>query len=153
MGFFDSMYSFGQQAINWVDTGIGYAKDAVGWIKSKIADARHFVDETMDFLHNHGLTKELALWIEESDFYQKYREIDEDLDNLLDSTDEFFDWYDEAVSAPAHNIDARDNNEGDRREGGRVEPVVTPLPAPNRPDRPPAVVPISGLPTPPVATI
>ena len=143
MGFLASLTSFGSTVKHYVDKGVGLAKKTTETLRHGIGQVNSFIDDILDFAHNQPLLIDLANAVENNSIYKGYREITEELDDVLSQADSVFDSISEASAAiergGAHfdnPIVAPPSRGGEGKPRIPVDPIVRPLPSPDRPVRP-----------------
>ena len=141
MGFVSQMIgSFGQKVKHWIGSGIQYGRKAADMLHRGLGKVTTFLDEVLETAHNYPILTDLATQLEENSYYQGFRDIVDDLEDVLAQSNAIFDGVEHVLTPVAHIP-----NDGFIDEFDRDLPnnPIKPLPGPI--DRPPRT-PLPGLP-------
>lgn len=103
MGLVSQMIgSFGQSVKSWVSSGIQYGRRGSDLLRKGLGKVNAFVDEILETAHNYPILADLATQLEESSYYQGYRDITQDLDDVLAQADRVFDDVEHYMGGRPH---------------------------------------------------
>lgn len=102
MGFLANLGALGKKAAAYTRIGVGKLRKVKDFISKGINHTNTFIDHVLDYAHNTPLLADLALQFENHENYQRYRNISQEIGDILANSDVIFD----SIQKAAETVDS-----------------------------------------------